>query len=55
MTDSVPNWAIALASAEACRPTRCPSCGSPEICPMFDRDMLAWTCTDCGRAFCERD
>jgi transposase-like protein len=45
----------ALAAAEACRPTRCPRCGSSEICEMFDADMIQWLCTDCGRPFVERD
>jgi hypothetical protein len=51
----VPNWAIALAAAEACRPRHCPSCGSVEICPMFDPDLLLWGCTDCDDVFAERD
>lgn len=36
-------------------PSRCPRCGSEEICPMFDDDMLLSLCTDCGRPFCEAD
>jgi DNA-directed RNA polymerase subunit RPC12/RpoP len=45
----------ALCASEARRPTRCPRCGSAEICFMFDPDMLLWLCTDCGRSFAERD
>ena len=44
----------ALAAAEACRPVRCPNCGSVEIFPMFDPDMLLYGCADCSNVFVER-
>lgn len=45
----------ALAGSEARKPACCPRCGSREICPMFDDDMLMAYCSDCGRPFPEAD
>lgn len=45
----------ALVESLAGQPQRCGQCGSDDICPMFDPDMLLWQCSACGDVFAERD
>lgn len=45
----------AILESLANQPTRCGQCGSEDIAPMFDPDLLLWQCTDCGDVFAERD
>lgn len=47
--------ATAVRAAEASRPHHCPTCGSDDICFMFDPDMLLWQCSACSDVFVERD